>query len=517
MMAPNTAGSPHSSPPPRPITLLIAALGGEGGGVLTEWIVEALRAAGYPVQATSIPGVAQRTGATTYYIECWPQPLEALNGRLPVLALSPMPGEVDLVVASELLEAGRVIAGGLVTPERTRLITQRERFYTTAEKMAPGDGRYDPETLLKAARARAHALHLHPFQQTAQRAGASLNAVLLGAIAASGVLPASHDTFRHAIRAAERAVEANLRGFEAGLALWDADETPGETPPPAPALAPPLQALLEEFAGRFHEGLADVLRVALPRLAAFQDAAHAREYLELLTPLAAAPPEVLEPTARLLALRMCYEDAIEVARLKLRPERLAALRAGAGAGNVVRITEFLKPGWQEVADIMPVWLARWILHRMARQAESRPERAGQRRGMHLRTDTRGGRARLRLLAGLRRFRRGSWRFSVEMPAIRAWLADVRAALALDAALAREVALSAELIRGYGDTHARGLAARAAMHAALIAPALAGRLPPRRAADALAEARAQALASADGQALRDLLARLNPHHKAGDSP
>ena len=57
---------------PRPIAMLIAALGGEGGGVLTDWIVGAAADAGYPVQSTSIPGVAQRTGATTYYIEILP-------------------------------------------------------------------------------------------------------------------------------------------------------------------------------------------------------------------------------------------------------------------------------------------------------------------------------------------------------------------------------------------------------------------------------------------------------------
>ena len=41
---------------PRPITILIAALGGEGGGVLTQWIVSAAAQAGFPVQSTSIPG-----------------------------------------------------------------------------------------------------------------------------------------------------------------------------------------------------------------------------------------------------------------------------------------------------------------------------------------------------------------------------------------------------------------------------------------------------------------------------
>ena len=56
----------------RPLTILIAALGGEGGGVLTDWIVAAAASQNFPVQSTSIPGVAQRTGATTYYVELVP-------------------------------------------------------------------------------------------------------------------------------------------------------------------------------------------------------------------------------------------------------------------------------------------------------------------------------------------------------------------------------------------------------------------------------------------------------------
>jgi indolepyruvate ferredoxin oxidoreductase beta subunit len=78
---------------------LIAALGGEGGGVLAGWIANAAVASGHVDQPTSIPGVAQRTGATTYYIEILPH---AGNGAArPVLALSPSPGEVDRI-ASEL-------------------------------------------------------------------------------------------------------------------------------------------------------------------------------------------------------------------------------------------------------------------------------------------------------------------------------------------------------------------------------------------------------------------------------
>ena len=87
--------------------ILIAALGGEGGGVLADWIIAAATIAGYPIQSTSIPGVAQRTGATTYYLEVFPQKLAELKGAQPILALTPTPGDLDVVIASELLEAGR--------------------------------------------------------------------------------------------------------------------------------------------------------------------------------------------------------------------------------------------------------------------------------------------------------------------------------------------------------------------------------------------------------------------------
>ena len=113
-----------------PLTLLIAALGGEGGGVLTSWIVNAAQDCNLPVQATSIPGVAQRTGATTYYVEIWPQTWDEIDGAEPVFALSPSPGEIDVFASSELLETGRQIQSGYVTPDRTLLIASTPVSYT---------------------------------------------------------------------------------------------------------------------------------------------------------------------------------------------------------------------------------------------------------------------------------------------------------------------------------------------------------------------------------------------------
>ena len=55
----------------------------------------------------------------------------------------PVPGELDIVLASELMEAGRAIQRGLVTPDRTTLIASTNRVYSMTEKTAIADGRVD--------------------------------------------------------------------------------------------------------------------------------------------------------------------------------------------------------------------------------------------------------------------------------------------------------------------------------------------------------------------------------------
>ena len=118
----------------RPITIAILAMGGEGGGVLADWIIDLAEHGGYLAQMTSVPGVAQRTGATIYYVELFPK--AAARDKKPVLALMPVPGDVDIVLASELMEAGRAITRGLVTPDRTTLIASTHRVYTMLERIA---------------------------------------------------------------------------------------------------------------------------------------------------------------------------------------------------------------------------------------------------------------------------------------------------------------------------------------------------------------------------------------------
>ena len=134
-----------------PVSILIGALGGQGGGVLAEWLVDAATRAGYVAQGTSIPGVAQRTGATNYYLELFPKAEARARGRAPVLGLVPVPGDVDIVIASELMEAGRAVQRGLVTPDRTTLIASTHRVFAMTEKIALADGRADADALLRGA------------------------------------------------------------------------------------------------------------------------------------------------------------------------------------------------------------------------------------------------------------------------------------------------------------------------------------------------------------------------------
>src|SRR6201989_1483618 len=93
-------GSLHKRAP-KAITIAILAMGGEGGGVLADWIVDLAEHEGYPAQTTSVPGVAQRTRGTIYYVELHPHAVDVHDrAHEPVLSLVPTPGDVDIVIAS---------------------------------------------------------------------------------------------------------------------------------------------------------------------------------------------------------------------------------------------------------------------------------------------------------------------------------------------------------------------------------------------------------------------------------
>jgi len=493
----------------RPITLLIAALGGEGGGVLTNWIIGAAERAGYPVQSTSIPGVAQRTGATTYYIEIYPVKTTELAGKRPVLALTPGVGDVDIAVASELLEAGRTVANGFVTPDRTFVIASTSRFYAMDEKIAMGDGRFDHDRLVKVITDNARDALLVDMAELAKQSGSIINAVMLGAIAGSGVLPVSAEALEAAIRADGKAVDGNLRGFRAGLEAARAKLKPGRPGEPKHH-APATPDLLEHEVSYSLPALAQPVAIeGIRRLIAYQGLPYAQLYLNrlrTLTDLDTARGRLMQAVAKHLAVRMSYEDVVRVAEAKISPARMKRIaREELRVKNEpFSVHDFLKPGIEELCQLLPSFLARPILRLAARKGWLGRVYFG----MEINSTSIGGYLRFLTLAKLKRLRPYGHRYAQEQQQIESWLALIAQAAKLSPDLAIEVAECARLIKGYGDTHARGLTNYAAIETRVIRPALAGEIPPPRAIDAIASARTAALVDPDGESLGKCLAELD---------
>jgi indolepyruvate ferredoxin oxidoreductase beta subunit len=495
---------------PRPIAILIAALGGEGGGVLTDWIVAAADAQGFQVQSTSIPGVAQRTGATTYYIEIMPATLAALGGKRPILALTPGSGDVDVVLASELMEGARAIGNGLVTPDRTTLLASTHRSYAIAERMAMGDGRYDVARLSKAIETHAKQHLLFDMAAVAKDAGAMINAVMLGALAAAGVLPIPAPAFEDAIRHDGKAVDANLRGFRAGLAAaTQAAARPSPDGKRRRGATPSVAELEAEANATMPASAREIVVEGLRRTTAYQDAAYAALYRDRLRRIlvadahANAGGRLIRETARQLAVRMTFEDVIRVAEAKIAPERFARIRADLGLGDdePFRIVEFLKPGLDEMCQVLPPRLARRILAGAERR-QWRPHW-----GMEIETTSLFGYLRFWTLAKLRRFRPRGHRYALEQEAITQWLDLIVTAAQLSADVAVEIAECARLIKGYGDTWQRGSANYATIEAQVIRPLLEGRMPLAQGADAIASARTAALVDPEGEGLARCVAEI----------
>jgi indolepyruvate ferredoxin oxidoreductase beta subunit len=466
--------------PERPVTVLIAALGGEGGGVMADWLMEAATQSGLPAQATSIPGVAQRTGATTYYLEIYPAQRAELGGREPVLSLTPSPGNVDIMVASELVEAGRAMVNGYVSPERTTLIASTHRIYATVEKMQMADGRFDSDRVVAAARELARRALLFDMRKLAQESGTVINAVLFGAMAGSGVLPLAREACEQAIRKSGRGAEASLRGFAAGF-----DIARGERPAPQPPAPPKRATELEE-----------ILALASQRLEDYQGERYAALYRRRIAPFLGGDRRLASTVARHLATWMSYEDIIRVADLKTRRTRFERVRkeVGAKTGEPVVVIDFLKPGVEEFASLLPHFLGK----RLVAWAERRGKLDAYNVGMHIKTSSLFGWLLVRSLAWLRPLRPMSYRFREEQALVERWLALVADAAKRDAALAWEVAECARLIKGYGETHRRGRGNFLAIIDALVEnpPTVS----PAEQGHALRKAREAALADPEGKAL-----------------
>ncbi len=421
--------------------VLIAALGGEGGGVLAGWLVSCARESGRAVQATSVPGVAQRTGATSYYLEWTAEPVD--NTDAPTFAMSPVPACVDVVVASESLEAARMLERGFVTPDLTCLIASTSRVYTTAEKMHMVDGRLDDSLIHTLTQTLAREAILMDMESIRKAHQTAISAVLFGAMSGANVLPWSVEACEAVITASGKGVAASLAGFHAARQrALDAKTAVAVEQPVSPAQLK----------------LAEVCTLGEARCLDYQDAAYATEYRDLVSPTCASRGMSDELTAawtegaRHLALWMCYEDLIRVADLKTKPERIVRIRAEAQArdGQLVRVTEHFKPGIEEIASVLPQRLGRLLIHKTSERQKKKFQF-----GLHVRSTSLWGYLMLRGLARMRPMRRRSLRYHEEASARHAWWEAMRELAPKSPTFGLALASLPQVLKGYGDTQKRG--------------------------------------------------------------
>lgn len=531
----------------RPITIAILAMGGEGGGVLADLIVHLGERHGFSAQNTSVAGVAQRTGATVYYIELFPPPSEAVRagGRSePILSVFPTPGEVDVVIASELMEAGRAIQRGFSTPDRTVLIASTNRVYSIHERIAPGDGRVDSDELLAAAHRGAKRFIGADFNRLAEECRSVVTASLFGALAASGTLPFEREAFEQAIRDMGKGVEPSLAAFAAGFdaALLPAPEpttadeptrertavpvTMGPRRPPSPEaearraaevardelavtdpqrlVGPALGGQAQRVGADFPAAARSMLLRGCERTAVYQDPTYTDRYLDRVARVAAVDPDrdgaarLTTEAARNAALWMCYQDTIHVAHQKIRQERLDRVRqeARAGSDQLIQVHEYLHPQAEELTDTMPRWMGRPLA---ASETFRRWVDRLTRKGMVVNTTSVLGFSMLRVMAAMRPLRPKSLRFGREQQGIDRWLGLVVDVASTDSDLATEIVMCQGVRKGYGATHAHGVES----FTILMEQAEALRGDPM-AAERLADLRKAATADEDGTTLRNSL-------------
>jgi indolepyruvate ferredoxin oxidoreductase beta subunit len=499
----------------QPISILLCALGGEGGGVLADWLVDVARHAGYPAQATSIPGVAQRTGATTYYLEVYPLPHSQLQGRLPVLGLNPLPGRLDALVSSELLETARQIGNGLASADRTLVISASSRALTTAEKMTMGDGRRPEGPLLDVIAAHSLRHHVMDMARLCQESGTLVSAVMLGAIAGSGLLPFTRSHYEAVLAGPGKAAQASLRGFASAFDLVTRQREQAQyveqvMKPAAPASSATSSAVLPDtVAAKFPAVLHPLMGLAHQRLVEYQGPAYARLYVQRLERLldaesasADATHPVTAEATRWLALWMAFDDIIRVADLKSRASRWDRVtqEVKAKEGDVLKVYDHFKPGVPELAALLPQGLA----NRLLRWNRARVARGQAPWSMPLKVARHAlwGMASLRLLASLRVLRPLGSRYATEQALIEEWLSGIESATRQSLALGLELARCGQLIKGYGSTNERGKDNLLHILRHVCGPA--SKLPLQERAAAVAQIRQAALQDEAGQALDQAL-------------
>jgi indolepyruvate ferredoxin oxidoreductase beta subunit len=327
------------------------------------------------------------------------------------------------------------------------------------ERTAVADGRVDADAIIQACRSAAMDFVGFDMQRIAEDNRSVISAVLLGAVAGSNALPFVRADYEDAIRAGGKGTKPSLAAFAAGYAAAQSGASAQAVQAAEPEeTAPPIVAVSDDITGEARR----IVLAGIDRTADYQDRRYAQDYYDRLQPFIAwaksareAGQSLLGETARQLALGMTYEDTVRVAELKIRASRFQRVQEeiGATTGQIVDIVEFMHPRIEEIADTLPAPIGRWLLRNPP--ARSIVERLTS-RGRMVRTTSLSGFLLLYALASMKGIRRSTLRFAREQQFLAEWLETVRQAASRDMSIAIGFAQLRNLVKGYGDTHQRGL-------------------------------------------------------------
>ena len=428
------------------ISILITALGGEGGGTLMNWILECARSQKLFVQGTSVPGVAQRTGSTSYYIEICDKNFD--NEKEPVLSLFPKPGRVDIVIASELLEAARVLERGYVNPDSTTLITSSSRIFTNLEKSHLSDGRFDQEKILNTCKKMSKNFICLDLNTMALDHSTIVSATMFGALAGSGVLP-----WKKSI--CENIFQDNIFGKNSLSGFNFAYEQVKVTSKNSTINKNNInnESLSSEFL--------NIINIGKERCADFQNSKYSEVFLsrveKILSIINKEDPKVLavaENIVRRLALWMTYEDIPRVAQLKIKPDRFKKIKKEVNikSNQILLIQDIFKPGINEIAAMLPARIGKWFIKN--KKIMSHLPFIGK--GMKINSLTISGFIILKFLSSFRFIRPVSLRYNEEQKNIDIWINNLILSLNKSISFSEGLADMPQLLKGYGDTWDRGI-------------------------------------------------------------
>ena len=462
------------------IKILIPAVGGQGGGVLTEWLVQAFLIEGYEVQGVGLPGLSQRGGSTIYYLESYNK--KASGQRKLVFSQYPLPSDIDIILSQEFLELGRVLEQGYGS-EKTTIISSTHRIYSTLEKMPISGGICSEENLRRLAETFSSRFIGFNGMDLAKENGMddlAINAILLGSLGASGALNIAEASYLKAIAQVGVATENNIKAFRIGWehvrskryafslikSGYNWDEFKKER---ADRLTHNKREdylyLLEKVEEGYPNLLREILAESIFRLIDYQDTWYANQYLELLNKIYILDKDsnndhfkITETFAKNLALWMSYEDGIRVAELKIHPERFKRIKKEMQLTEeqVFHVIDYLNPDAEEIYGLLPNLLispfAKFIESSLFKKIWPKSKRITVPQ-TPVSSSFFGG-LRLWLLTKLKTFRPYSYRYKKEHSLIKKYSSFVEKYMQLDYGLGTLIAKSGQLIKGYGNVRRR---------------------------------------------------------------